>query len=69
MKLPKKPTKKKYPKKPKASAPVSSWEKYDHAKKAVDKHNAEKLREHTKKVAAIKAAHKKKEALIKKHKS
>lgn len=49
-KLPKKP------KKPKASAPVSSWEKFDERMKAYDR-----------KIAGIKAGKKKKENLIKKY--
>ncbi len=44
------------PKKPKESAPVSSWENYD-----------KRHKEWASKCAKIKAGHKKKEALIKKH--
>lgn len=46
----------KAPKKPKASAPLSSWERYD-----------AKMREHHKKISGIGAAHKKKASLIKKY--
>ena len=67
MHLPAKPALKKHPKKPKVSAPVSSWEKYDTAVKAVDKHNADKLKAWHKKCSDIKAAAHKKAALIKKH--
>ena len=64
-----KPTKLKMPKKPKSSASISAWEKYDERCKTVEKKNAEKLREYTKQVNAIKAAKKKKELLIKKYKA
>ena len=35
----------KYPKKPKQSAPLSSWERYDARVKEVDKINADKKKE------------------------
>lgn len=47
---------KKYPKKPKHSAPLSAWENYDAKCRAVDKHNTELARDA-----------KKKQSLIKKH--
>jgi hypothetical protein len=59
----------KYPKKPKASAPLSSWEKYDEKVKAVDKKNAENLAEYNKKKNSHISGLKKKEKLIKKHSS
>jgi hypothetical protein len=45
---------KKYPKKPKQSAPLSSWESYTAKCKAVDKHNAEIERDKKKKASIIK---------------
>lgn len=49
-KLPKKP------KKPRASAPVATWERFD-----------ERMKEWHRKVAAVKHGHKKKESLMKKY--
>ena len=44
----------KYPKKPKQSAPLSSWERYDARVKEVDKINADKKKEAQKKSSLIK---------------
>lgn len=67
MKLPKKPKAAKMPKKPKRSASVTTWENYDKRCKEVEKRNREKLTDWHKKVAHIKSAKSRKEALIKKH--
>ena len=45
---------KKYPKKPKLSAPLTSWEKYTAKCKEIDKHNAELERDKKKKASLIK---------------
>ena len=67
MKLPKKPAACKLPKKPKASAPASSWIRYDERVKAAQKKHAAKVSEYNKKVQVIKSAAAKKQQLIKKY--
>lgn len=64
----KKPPKaRKHPKKPKTSAPLSTWEKYDARCKQIDKENAARLSAHKKAINGIATNKKRKEALIKKH--
>jgi len=56
----KKPKAKKMPKKPKASATLATWERYDTKCKEITKHNASALKNYH-------SAIKKKATLIKKH--
>jgi len=62
----KRPTLKRYPKRPKAGAPLSSWEKYDAKCKEVEKANSTRMSEYNKLVTKHKSDKKKKEAIIKK---
>jgi hypothetical protein len=57
----------KHPKKPKASAPLSSWERYDAKCKEIDKKNRDRIAAHKKSINHVSMAKKKKELLIKKY--
>lgn len=57
----------KHPKKPKTSAPLSTWERYDKRCKEVDKKNRERQSKHKSTINGISSAKKKKETLIKKY--
>jgi hypothetical protein len=65
----KKPKHLKYPKKPKASAPLRSWENYDKKVKDVDKKNKDRMLEFNRKKSSHISGLKKKQNLIKKHSS
>ena len=54
------------PKKPKATAPLTSWDKWNDRADVVRKENRKKLSEHEKTISKLKSDQKKKETLIKK---
>jgi hypothetical protein len=62
----KRPKMKRYPKRPKAGAPLASWEKYSVRCTEVEKENGKRNSEYNKAVKAKETAKKKKEAIIKK---
>jgi len=62
----KRPKMKRYPKRPKASASLDSWHKYDEKCRLVEKDNASRMSEYNKAVTKKAADKKKKEAIIKK---
>ena len=66
MKAPKKPKLKSLPKRPKASAPLKTWESYEDRVDAVRKENAKSLKDWEAKKKAIVTHTKKKEAIQKK---
>jgi hypothetical protein len=63
----KKPKVLRYPKKPKTSAPLSTWERFDKRCKEVDKKNRENASKYKSAINGISSAKKKKESLIKKY--
>ena len=65
-KLPKKPTPKALPKRPKASSSYETWERYEDKCIAVRKANKKMLDEWKKNVARIQANEKKKKAIMEK---
>jgi hypothetical protein len=48
------PKKLKYPKKPKTTASLAVWERYEARRKEIDKINSEKLKDYNKKQSLIK---------------
>lgn len=66
MKAPKKPKLKSLPKRPKATAPLKTWEGYEDKVDAVRKENAKMLKEWDAKKKAIVSSTKKKESIQKK---
>ena len=56
-----------HPKKPKTSAPLSSWERYDAKCKEIDKKNRDRIAAHKKSINGVTLTKKKKELLIKKY--
>jgi hypothetical protein len=67
MKKPRKPKALKMPKKPKQSAPLYSWERYEDKCKEVHKKNADKMKEYTAAIHKIESDKKRKAAIIKKY--
>lgn len=67
MARPVKPKALKMPKKPKATASVAVWERYDDKCKAVIKKNNERQKDYQKAIKSIETAKKKKELIIKKY--
>ena len=66
MKAPKKPKLKSLPKRPKASAPLKTWESYEDKVDAIRKENAKNLKEWETKKKTIVTHTKKKEVIQKK---
>ena len=66
---PKKPKLKSLPKRPKASAPLSVWERYEDKCKEVQKENRERMNAYKKALKKYEADKKKKEDLMKKTQS
>ena len=66
MKKPHKPKLLKYPKRPKASASLETWERYYAKIKEIDKENKRRVSEYHRKLKEIEAAKKKKEELKRK---
>ena len=65
----KRPKMLKYPKAPKRSASVETWERYYKRLKEIDKLNKQRLAEYQRKLKEIENAKKKKEELIRKSQS
>ena len=66
MKIPKKPKLKSLPKRPKASAPLKTWQGYEEKCEAVRKENAQKIKEWEKAKKEVVTNAKKKEQIQKK---
>ena len=62
----KRPKLSRYPKRPKASAPLSSWQRYDDRCHEVEKANNTKMSDHSKKLNGLAKNKKSKLAIIKK---
>lgn len=62
-KAPRKPKLRKYPKKPKRNASLTTMNRYTERCREVDKHNATKVSEYNKKIADIKKARTKRAAI------
>lgn len=68
MKSIRKPSLKRYPKRPKAGATLQAWERYNAKCGDVEKENSKLMAEYKKKVAVLQAAKKKKETIMNKTK-
>jgi hypothetical protein len=64
----KRPSLRRYPKRPKASASVDSWRNYDQRCRDAEKANGQKMSDYNKKVSSINSAKKQREGIIKRTK-
>lgn len=64
-KLPKKPKALKYPKRPKSTASLETWQNYVKKCDEIDKRNRERLRDWERKVKEIESREKKRQSLMK----
>ena len=64
----KRPSLKRYPKRPKASASIDSWTRYDHRCRDAEKENGSRMSDYNKKVSTLNSNRKRRESIIKKTK-